>query len=103
MLAGGDADRAGSLAAQFAECGDLGLDLLEARPDGLQQPQARLGRRDAARRASEQPQLEALFQPLDRLAQCRLRHAQLDAGPGEAALPRDHREGGEVVEDRMRH
>ena len=73
------------------------------RADGLQQPQARLGRRDAARRASEQPQLEALFQPLDRLAQCRLRHAQLDAGPGEAALPRDHREGGEVVEDRMRH
>jgi hypothetical protein len=59
VLAGGDADRAGSLAAQFAECGDLGLDLLEARPDGLQQPQARLGRRDAARRASEQPQLEA--------------------------------------------
>ena len=63
MLAGRDADGAGGLVAQLAQRGQLGVDLLEARPDGPQQALAGLGRRDAAGGAGQQPQPEPLLEP----------------------------------------
>ena len=62
MLAGRDADRAGGFFAQFAQRGEFGVDLVEPRADRAQQPLARLGRRDAARRAGQQPNAEPLLE-----------------------------------------
>ena len=56
MLAGGDAERSGRLVPQLAQGGELGLDLLEARADGAQQPLAGFGRRDTARGAGQKPE-----------------------------------------------
>ena len=103
MLARGDADGAGRLVAKLAQRGELGIDLVEARPDGPQQPLAGLGRRDAARGAGQQPQAEPLLQPADGVAERRLRNAELRRGPGEAALPRHREEGEEIVDVLARH
>ena len=67
-------------------------------PTVAQQALARLGRRDAARGAGQQPQAEPLLQPAYRVAQRRLRHAELGRRPGEAPFARDGEEGGEVVD-----
>ena len=50
------------LSAKFAQGVELGLDLLEPRPDGPQQALARLGRRDAAGGARQQPEAEPRLQ-----------------------------------------
>ena len=81
VLAGRDADGAGGLLAQLAQRGELGVDLVEPRADGAEQALARLGRRDAARGAGQQPQAEPLLQPADGVAQRRLRDAELRRGP----------------------
>jgi hypothetical protein len=69
MLSRSDADRAGGLLAELAQRGQLGIDLIEPRPDGAQQPLARLGRRDAARGAGQQAKTEPLLEPADRMAE----------------------------------
>ena len=89
----GDADGAGGLVAQLAQRGQLGVDLVQPRPRGAQQALARLGRRDAAGGAGQQPQAKPRLQPAQGLAQRRLRDAELRGGAGEAALPRDGEEG----------
>ena len=73
---------AGGLLAQLAQGRELGLDLVEPRADGLEQALARLGRRDAARGAGQQPQPEPRLEPADGLAQRRLRDAELAPRPG---------------------
>ena len=82
MIAAGDAHGAGRLVAQFRQRLELGLDLVEAVADGLHQPLAGRGRRDAARGARQQPDLQPLLQPADGLAERRLRDAQRARRPG---------------------
>ena len=82
---------------------ELGLDLLEPRAHGAKQALARLGRRDAARGAGQQPKAEPLLEPADGVAERRLRNAELRRGPGEAPLPRDREEGKQIVEMSARH
>ena len=62
MDAGGDADEACGLVAELVEGGELGVDPVEKRADGAEQPFAGYRRHDAARGAGEQPQAEPLFQ-----------------------------------------
>ena len=56
VLRRGDPDRAGRPLAQFCQRGKLGVDVVERRPERLDQPLASLGRRYAARRAGQQAQ-----------------------------------------------
>ena len=84
--------------AQFAQGGEFGFDLLEPRRHRAQQPLARFGRGDTARRARQKPQAEPLLEIADRLAQRGGRHAQLGGGAGEALLPGNGGEGGKIVE-----
>ena len=58
----------------------------------------RRGRRDAARRASQQPNAESCLQPADRVAQRRLGNPKLCSRPGEASFSRDSEEGEQIVE-----
>ena len=97
VLAGRDADRAGGLRAQFAESGQFGVDLLEPWAHGAQKTFASFRRRDAACRAREQTDSEALFQPSDGVAEGRLRHAELRRGFREAALLCDGDESEKIV------
>ena len=103
MLARRDADGAGGLLAKLAQRRQLGVDLIEARADGAEQAFARLGRRDAARGAGQQPKPEPLFESADGVAERRLRNAELRRGPGEAPLPRHRQEGEEIVDVFARH
>jgi hypothetical protein len=80
-------------------------DLDERRGDALkrgtqlhEQALPRLGRRDGARRAREQPQTEALLERLHRVADRGAADAEPDGRPGEAALVGDHRKGAERAE-----
>ena len=81
----------------------LGLDLLEPRAHGVEQALARLGRRDAARGAGQQPKTEPCLEPADGVTQRRLGNAELRRGPGEAALSRDREEGEQIVKVFARH
>jgi hypothetical protein len=87
MLTGRDADRACRLAPQLSERRQFRFDLFKSRRNRFQ-PDAGLRRRDAARGARKQPQLQPFLQALNSLAQSGLRDAQLGAGLGEAALLR---------------
>jgi hypothetical protein len=98
MFAGGDADGAGRRLAQRGQRRQFGVDLLEARPDIAQQALAGLGRRDAAGGAGEEPQAEPFFERAHRVAECRLRYAELGRGAGKTALARDREKGEEVVD-----
>jgi hypothetical protein len=73
----GDANGPGRLLAKFAQGGQFGRDLLDARADRAQQAFSRFGRRDAARRAHQQSDTEPRFQPANGVAERRLRHAEL--------------------------
>ena len=59
---------------------------------------ARFGRRHRARGPRQEPHPEPLLQSLHGVAQRRLGHAELGRRTGKAALLRDNREGGEVVQ-----
>ena len=98
MLARRDADGAGGLLPQLAQRRQFGVDLIERGPTVAEQAFARLGRRDAARGAGQQPKPEPRFESADGVAEGRLRDAELRRGPGEAPLPRHREEGQEVVE-----
>ena len=56
-----------------------------------------LGRGDAARGASQQPQAESCLQPANGVTQRRLGNPKLCSGPGEASFPRDSEEGEKIV------
>jgi hypothetical protein len=71
MLASRDPNRAGGLLAQLAQGGELRLDLLEPRRDGLQQALSCFGRRHAACRAGEETKPDPVLQGPD-LAERRL-------------------------------
>ena len=103
MLARTDADGAGGLLAQRAQRREFGIDFLKAGPDRTHEPFARLGRRDAARGAGQQPKSEPLFQAADGVAQRRLRHAELGCRFGEAAVLRDGQESQQIVDVFARH
>ena len=77
---------------------NLAFDLVEPRPDPVEQTLARLGQGDAARRAGQQPKAEPRLQSADGVAQRRLGNAELGGSLGEAPLARDRDEGEEVVQ-----
>ena len=77
---------------------ELGVDLLKAGSDGAQQALARLGRRDAACRARQQPNPKPCFEFANGMAQRRLRNAELCRRLGKASLPRDGEKGEEIIE-----
>ena len=61
---------------------------LERFADGRRQLAARLGKRDLARTTQEERRANPVFQHLDLVADGGLRHSELIAGPGEAAMAR---------------
>ena len=65
---------------------------------GRQQCLPLVGQSEAARQTSEQFRPEALFQPLDLLADGGLRHTQFEAGPREAEMPCGRFEGAQGIE-----
>ncbi len=93
-----DADGAGGLRTELAQRGQLGVDLVQPGAHGPQQAFARVGRRDAARGAGQQPDAEPLFESTDRVAERGLGNAELGCGFGEAARAPDGQEGQEVVQ-----
>ena len=80
-----------------------GVDLVEPRSGGAQQALPRLGRRDAARGAGQQPKAEPFLEAAHRVAERRLRNAKLRGRPGEAALLSDREEGEEIIQVFARH
>jgi len=64
----------------------------------LEQAFARLGRRDAAGGASQEPKAEPGFEAANGLAQRRLRHAELGCGASEIPLAGDRKEGDQIVQ-----
>ena len=93
MLHRGDADGTGRLVAQRAERGNLALDLVEPRPDARSRRSPASVKRDAARRAGQQPKAKPRLQRADGVAQRRLGNAKLGGRLGEAPLARDRDEG----------
>ena len=96
VLARRDADGAGGLLASSLSAASSASISSKRGADGAQQALARLGRRDAARGAGQQPEAEPLLQPADGVAERGLRDAELRRGPGEAPLlapPRGKRAG----------
>jgi hypothetical protein len=72
MLGGGDADRACRPLAQLRQGGEPLVDVVDRRPERLEQALAGLGRRHAACRSRQQPQPEPGLEPPDRVAKGRL-------------------------------
>lgn len=103
VLGGRDADGAGGLVAQFAQGGQFGFDFVEPGCHRGQQTLACFGGRNAARGAREQPQAQSGVQRADRMAQRRLRHAELRGRSGETAFARYRDEGKQVIEIVARH
>ena len=91
------------LLAQLAQCGELRIDLVEARPYRAEQAFARFRRRDAAGGARQQAKSEPLFEAPDGVAERGLRDAELGGGVRETALARDGQEGQEVTEMSAMH
>ena len=77
---------------------ELGLDLVEARAERVQETLAGCGRRDAARGAGQKPDAEPGLEFAHGVAQRRLRHAEPGRGFGEALLPRHGEEGHKVIQ-----
>ncbi|MNL26457.1 hypothetical protein D3C87_1479850 [compost metagenome] len=98
VIGQGQPDGAGRLVAKRRQGGDLGLDLGHARGDGLQQPLARDGGGDVARRPGQKTDAHAGLQLLDGMAERRLRHAQTCRRLGEAALLGHSLEPGQLIE-----
>lgn len=94
----GDADATRRPRPQRGEAREPRLDLVERGPERGGKLLARLGRRDRPRRPGQQPQIEPLLQPLDRVAQRRLRGVEPGGGAGEAALLADREKGHEIGE-----
>ena len=67
MVTTGQPHGAGRLVPKRRQGVQLAFDLVEPIADGLQQALARRGRRDAAGRAGQQPDLKALLERLDGL------------------------------------
>src|SRR6059058_372506 len=86
------------LLPELAQCRQLCVDLIESRAHGTEQAFAHLGRRNAPCGAGQQPKPEPLFESPDRVAERRLRNAELRCGPGEAPLLRYSEEGKEVID-----
>ena len=84
--------------AQAAHLHDGRAEFLQGRRDAGQQHLAGLGRRDAARRAVEEPHAEALLQVAQPLAETRHRHALLQRRAAEIAVARHGGEGVEVAQ-----
>lgn len=93
-----DPNGAGGLLPELTQRRELGLDLLEPQAHGVEQAIARLGRRDAARGAGQEPKPEPFLEATNGMAEGGLRNAQLRGGFGEAALAPDGQEGQEVVQ-----
>ena len=90
-------DGAGGRVAQRRQRVEFEVDFGEARADGVDEPLAGIGGRDAAGRAREEAQAEACLELADGVAQCRLRDAELGCGAGETALAGDGEESFELV------
>jgi len=82
-----------ALAVQIVQRTD---DLVERRPQPLEQATSRVGRRDASRRAVQQVDADALLQLPDRVAQGRGRDAETYGSPSEAEIVGDRDEGGQI-------
>ena len=86
------------LFAQFAEGGELRLDVVQSRAERAQQPLARLGGRHAARGAGRAGEAEPRLQTAQRVAQRGLRDPEPGRRPGETAFLGDGEEGVDAME-----
>ena len=93
-----DANGACGLLPQLTQHGQLGVDHAKGGTEGVQQAFAGLGRCDTAGGAGQKAQAELLLKPADRMAQRRLRDAQLRCGSCKTALLRDGQEGQKIIQ-----
>jgi hypothetical protein len=84
--------------AQGGERRQAFRDIVQRRPQGFDQPLARLGGGDAAGRAGEKAKPEPGFQPLQRMAEGGLGRSQLRGGAGEAAGFGHRQEGRQIAQ-----
>ncbi len=96
-------DRTGWFVAERHQRGDLVLDLGHSRGDRLEEPFPRRRRADVSGRARQEADTHAGFQLLDRVAEGRLRDADLCCRFGEALLLGNDSEPGQLVEIRLLH
>ena len=94
----GQADRSSGSVAIGIHGVDGVVDALEHRVQMTEQLLSGLGERDAARRAVEKPDAEALLEAADRLAERRSRQAELLGGAREAGMLGNGDECGELGE-----
>jgi hypothetical protein len=81
-----DTDHARRLVSKRAQGAQLRVDLVKRRAQGAQQPVASFGRRNAPRRAIQEPNPEPCFEAANGEAQRGLRNAELCSSTGEAPL-----------------
>jgi hypothetical protein len=81
MAVGGDPDPAGGLVPQLGEGLQLGIDRRETGAHRLKQPLAGRGRGDAAGRARQQPEANALLEGANGVTQPRGGHTELGGRP----------------------
>ena len=81
-----DSNRARGLVTKLAECGQLRVDLVERWTQRTQQALASFGRRNAPRRAIQEPNPEPCLEAANGVAERRLRNAELCRSTGEAPL-----------------
>ena len=89
---------ASRLFTQLTHRRNLGVDLLEAGTDGLQQALACLCRGYTAGGASKKPHAKTRLKLANGVAEGGLRHAQLRGGLREAAFPANDQESEKVIE-----
>ncbi len=98
MRSAGNTHRTCRLVAQFGQHIQLGLDLIEAVADGVEQALSGCRGGYAAGGAGEQADLHPVFQAADGLAQGGLGHPQPRRRAGKVALARHGDKGVQIVE-----
>jgi hypothetical protein len=96
VLDTGDPDRPQRLVAELTQRNQALVEIAQHRRQRLPEPFARRRRGDAARGAGDQRHTEPFFQPLDDLAQGRLRKAEPGCGAGEVAFFHHDGEGRQI-------
>ncbi len=79
------------------------MDFIEMRSHRPEQPLAGIGRRNAARRAGEEPDAKPFLQAADGMAERGRGDAEMGRRPGEAAFPGDRQERHQIVDRLFRH
>src|SRR3546814_5297429 len=88
--------RAEGRSAEIVEVVERVVDVAKRRRDAREELLPRLGQRDTARRPVDEPQVQALLQCPQLMAERRWRDAKLVGGASKALMPGDRQEGRKI-------